>query len=169
MDWHARFRYEPDTGELFWRVTNSNRAVAGSRAGTIDSDGYVGINTGGKIYKAHRIIWDMFNPSDPLMVDEQVDHINHKRDDNRLVNLRKVSALGNRRNTGPGTHNTSGVVGVGWRKDRNCWRAHITVNRKQIVLGCFDTFDDAVSARKEAEIRFGFHENHGLKHNEIKV
>lgn len=167
--WAELFTYNDGTGALVWRVTRSNRAVAGTIAGTVDSDGYTAINTHGKIHKAHRIVWDMLNPSDPLKEDEQIDHINHDRQDNRLCNLRKVSARDNRRNSSPSKKNTSGVVGVGWRTDRNCWRAWITINRKQIILGCFDSFDEAVLARKAAEIKFGFHENHGLNKYEIKV
>jgi hypothetical protein len=71
-------------------------------------------------------------------------------------------------NASLGERNTSSFVGVGWRNDRNCWRASITVNRKQIALGCFDSFDDAVSARKAAQIKYGFHENHGVKNEAQK-
>ena len=47
--------------------------------------------------------------------------------------------------------NTSGVKGVHWRKDTNKWTATIWVNKKCISLGCFDSFNDAVIARKKAE------------------
>lgn len=167
MNWHDLFIYEPETGKLFWRVTRSNRAVAGTEAGTSDKDGYVNINTHGKVRKAHRIIWDMLHPEDTVKPDEQIDHINHVRNDNRPGNLRKVTSRGNRMNASLGERNTSSFVGVGWRSDRNCWRASITINRKQIALGCFDSFEEAVSARKAAQIKYGFHENHGAK-NEAK-
>ena len=37
----------------------------------------------------------------------------------------------------------------------------IKVNRKDIYLGRFDKFEDAVAARKKAERKHGFHPNHG--------
>jgi len=168
MNWHELFRYDPETGKLFWRVTKSNRAVAGSLAGTVDADGYIGINTGRKIYKAHRIIWDMNRPGDVLTAGEQIDHINHNRSDNRLCNLRKVSSAENHMNAGPSKANTSGVVGVSWCKHKGRWRAYIKTDGVSKSIGSFKRFEDAVSARKEAETLLGFHENHGLRHHEIK-
>ncbi len=42
------------------------------------------------------------------------------------------------------------VVGVGWHKQRNKYRARIKVNGKDISLGLFNLFEEAVNARKEA-------------------
>lgn len=167
MNWHDLFVYEPETGKLFWRVTRSNRAVAGTEAGTFDKDGYVNINTDGKVRKAHRIIWDMLNPEDKVKSDEQIDHINHIRDDNRPGNLRKVSARGNRMNVSITDRNTSGIVGVSWSRHKNAWRAHITVHSRFKHLGYRDTLEEAAALRKIAEKQYGFHENHGAK-NEAK-
>ena len=36
------------------------------------------------------------------------------------------------------------------------------VNRKQISLGTYTTKEEAVFARKQAEIKYGFHVNHGI-------
>jgi HNH endonuclease len=53
--------YDADTGILRWRVTNSNRCVAGSRAGTVTeiTPRYSRrqIRIDGKIYREHRVIW----------------------------------------------------------------------------------------------------------------
>lgn len=46
-------------------------------------------------------------------------------------------------------NNTSGVKGVCRFKDR--WRAYIKLNKKQISLGVYSRFEDAVKARKRAE------------------
>jgi len=35
------------------------------------------------------------------------------------------------------------------------------VDGKTIHLGRFDKFEDAVAARKAADIKYGFHPNHG--------
>lgn len=48
-------------------------------------------------------------------------------------------------------NNTSGHVGVGYRKDRNKYRAYIKVRGKNISLGNYDRYEDAVSAREIGE------------------
>ncbi len=58
------------------------------------------------------------------------------------------------------TNNTSGITGVYWHKGANKWMAFIKINYKQIYLGTFTEFDEAVCARKLAEKEYGFHENH---------
>ena len=51
--------------------------------------------------------------------------------------------------------NTSGKTGVGFYKGK--WVASITVNGKYKSLGRFETFEDAVEAREQAELEyFGF-------------
>jgi hypothetical protein len=41
------------------------------------------------------------------------------------------------------------------------YRAYIMVNRKQIHLGVYEDINDAIAARKQANIDYGFHANHG--------
>jgi len=90
-----------------------------------------------------------------------VDHINHIRDDNRWENLRLVSASGNSRNRGMSSRNTSGVTGVTWSRSKSRWVAQIKVDKENKTLGVFTDFSEAVNARKNAEVLYGFHENHG--------
>lgn len=53
--------------------------------------------------------------------------------------------------------NTSGVTGVNFDTTSNKWRARIAVDKKQIGLGLFTEFEEAVKARLNAEIKyFGF-------------
>lgn len=49
-------------------------------------------------------------------------------------------------------NNTSGKTGVSLHKPTGKFRAYITVNRKQINLGLYEHFEDAVSARVAAEL-----------------
>ena len=86
--------------------------------------------------------------------DKVVDHINHNTFDNRKSNLRICTHQENLRNQSINSKNTSGTTGVSFRKDKNKWRAYITVNEKQISLGNFINKEDAIKARKEAEIRY---------------
>jgi len=92
---------------------------------------------------------------------EEVDHINHVRDDNRWINLRAASKQENHRNRKLDTNNKSGFNGVTWYKNYSKWLACIGIGGKQINLGYFENKDDAIAARKAANIKYGFHPNHG--------
>ena len=48
-------------------------------------------------------------------------------------------------------NNTSGVTGVDWLTRKRRWRASICFKGVRRYLGCFESFDDAVEARKRAE------------------
>lgn len=50
--------------------------------------------------------------------------------------------------------NTSGKTGVIWNTQRDKWQAMIQKHRKKIHLGFHDTFEDAVRAREDAEMKY---------------
>lgn len=52
--------------------------------------------------------------------------------------------------------NKSGVVGVIWNKWAERWHAYITVDSKQLHIGYYKEFQDAVNARKSAEKKYGW-------------
>lgn len=79
-----------------------------------------------------------------------VDHINRNGLDNRRCNLRFATPQQNCANSTTRRDNKSGVKGVGWRKDRQKWRAQITVNGRSKSLGHYDTRDEAANAYKAA-------------------
>ena len=82
------------------------------------------------------------------------DHINRDRLDNRRENLRIVTPSQNRMNCGLRKDSRYGVTGI--FKTGNRWGARISKDHKNIILGYFDTKEEAITARKEAEkIYFG--------------
>ena len=83
-----------------------------------------------------------------------IDHQNHNKTDNRKRNLRIVTKSQNAMNQIIKTNNTSGVAGVSWDNKVQKWAAHIMINYEKIHLGYFNTFEDAVKARKEAEEKY---------------
>lgn len=83
-----------------------------------------------------------------------IDHISHKKFDNRKTNLRKTTNSQNSMNHIINSNNTSGVAGVNWDKYLKKWRARIAVDYKRIDLGVYINFEDAVKARKEAEEKY---------------
>lgn len=50
--------------------------------------------------------------------------------------------------------NTSGKSGVSFSKQKQKWRVRIHVERKEINLGFFESFEDAVKVRQEAELKY---------------
>ena len=154
-------RYEPGSGKLFWKKTTTNRITAGSEAGTIcDTTGYRQIQIDKKLYGAHRIVMFMHNKD--FDKSKQIDHINHNKDDNRLENLRVVSSAENMRNQSKLNTNKTGITGVYFNKSRNKFIAQIKVSHQVYYLGCYNTLEEAAAAREEANIKYGFHENHGI-------
>lgn len=155
MNWDALFDYDTENGLLIWKIS-------GAKVTCVNGEGYVVVKVAQRQYKAHRIIWDMLHPNSTLKAGEEIDHINHKRDDNRIVNLRKVTKSENHRNTSRASNNKSGITGIYWFKRTGKWKVQIKVEGKQIHLGYFDDIDAARKARTDAEVLYGFHTNHGV-------
>lgn len=114
------------------------------------ANGYSAVRISGKSVPVHRLI---SNPSPG----EVVDHINQNKKDNRRENLRNTNKSVNAFNAKIRTTNTSGITGVRCRKDTNRWTAEIKKNYVKIALGCFETKEEAIAARKKAEdIIYGY-------------
>lgn len=158
------FNYDPKTGIVTWteNVHNKSNARPGERAGGMMPIGYIGtafrVEGVKNFLYMHRIAWMLTHKKWP---DGQIDHINGNRADNRLVNLRDVTLGENRKNRRKPTNNKSGHMGVFWDKSRNKWNVKIGVNGKTLQLGRFKDLDKALEVRKQAEIEYGFHANHG--------
>lgn len=77
----------------------------------------------------------------------EVDHINRKTNDNRKSNLRLCSHNDNLKNSTIREDNTSGIIGISFKIDRNKWMASISSK----MIGRFDNLEDAIVARLKAE------------------
>ncbi|MBT0780540.1 HNH endonuclease [Paracoccus sp. pheM1] len=155
-------RYDAQTGKLFWRqrgsewfkqsprrsrqhaCANWNSRYAGSEAFTaMGDDGYLRGRVLGTAYLAHRVIWALETGEWPQ---EQIDHSNGDRADNRRENLREATPSENTRNRSVQSNSKSGVKGVSWEKRRGKWRSTIKLHGKQTHLGQFDTIEAARAA-----------------------
>lgn len=171
--------YDAETGKLTWKrrppcsfkgsETRSvewvalvwNKRFAGKPISTFrNKNGYIYTTINCGRYLVHRLIWKLMTGQDP---NSEIDHINGVRNDNRWINLREVDCQTNGRNQQLQSRNVSGVVGVLWDPQRLKWSAAIVVDYKTIHLGRYDDLEDAIRARKSADIKYGFHKNHGRK------
>jgi hypothetical protein len=175
---HSILSYDPDSGKLFWKErgphtfsTSGGRSIthaaslwnsrhAGKEAMTaVSKQGYRVGNINSSLYRAHRIAWALHYGEDP---ENQIDHINGIRTDNRIENLRVVTNKENSWNQKLRSTNKSGYNGVSWCKMMNKWVARATVNGVEHKIGYFSDPKDASIAREAFNKGVGFHKNHGI-------
>lgn len=136
--------YEPQTGIWHWRRS-------GRIAGTRHVSGYVQIRVDGLLHMAHVLAWFYCFEQWPK---NEIDHINRRRADNRLNNLRPATHMQNMGNSSKRRSNTSGKKGVWFDLSKGRWIAEIA----HIKLGAFATAAEASEAyRRAARVRFGNH------------
>jgi len=170
-NWCKLLLYIPETGKLFWKPRSKqffkneceiqmrrwNGMYANTEAfTTVNSAGYLKGAIAGKHLVAHRVAWVVFwgnLPKGPL------DHINGIKTDNRIFNLREVTASENAKNASMRHDNKSGTTGIS--KQGNSWVAQIGGVKNRVYLGSFSSLDAAKAARRRAEQSLGYHPNHG--------
>jgi len=141
--------YDPDTGVFRWRVDRGNQhAHVGCAAGYDDGQGYIRIEIKGKAYKAHRLA---FLYMEGYLPENQVDHKNGNRSDNRWQNLREVSIICQAQNRKISSNNSSGFNGVLWYKSHGKWGVRVTVKGTKYFLGLHDDPISAALARVNFE------------------
>ena len=133
--------FEYKDGKLYWKVSTAKKVKVGQEAGKKANKGYIELKCNGKDFKAHRIIWEMFNGKIPEGL--QIDHINGVRDDNRIENLQLVTHKQNcqRRN------DSKGYVKQKHVKARPYY-ARKTFNNKLYNIGLFGTACGAYMANR---------------------
>ena len=82
--------------------------------------------------------------------EQNIDHKNGDKLDNRRSNLRLCTQSQNMANTGISKANKTGYKGVFWRKERAKFVAYIVVNRKRKHLGYFTQAIDAAKVYDQA-------------------
>lgn len=130
--------YNHDTGKV--------SSIVNKRAKEkYDKDGYLVIKIKGKLWRSHRLAYAKYHGVNICGV---IDHINHIRDDNRIVNLRDVSQHINNKFSARKPNSDTGVIGI--RKD--CKTKGLISNFTTSILGKqyrFRTLTEAINFRKE--------------------
>ena len=167
---HRLLRYEPETGHLYWKpreladfsITKArgagnlvtwNKRFAGKPAFTASDRGYYHGMIFGIAVRAAHVVWAMHFGAKH----GHLDHIDGNPGNNRLSNLRVVTACENSRNQSMRSNNTSGHPGVYWEKNRNKWRVSISNH----YHGYFQHKEDAIVAAKGAYKSEGYTARHG--------
>lgn len=153
---HGEGRYTAERNAKIW-----NSRYAGTEALTAtDERG----RKSGRILDqnviAHRVAFAIHHGYYPP---KQTDHMDGDPGNNRWHNLKAATPTENGRNTILHKNNTSGHVGVYWYKPNQKWTATLRVGKQRLYLGLFDDIADAVTARKIAEVQYGFSARHGSK------
>lgn len=137
--------YDGLSGAFYWKI-NNGRIRAGDRAGYLSQKGYRSVQINNKLYREHRLVWLYHKGSMP---ENQIDHINRIKTDNRIENLRDCTPSENCGNVPLTKRNKTGYKGVYFCKRRKKWRVRV---RKQKVyeIGFFQTLEQAAEAYKTA-------------------
>lgn len=153
---HSRLKemlyYDAERGGFTWRKHRTKRFV-GMVAGYKNDCGYnlLSIRVGGvsRRYYGHRLAWFYTFGRWP---EEQIDHINGNRFDNRLVNLREATHQQNCLNTKFKSRKFNYLPGT-FPKGKK-WIAKLHVNSKQVFYGCFATEEAAHNAYLGAKSKY---------------
>lgn len=145
---HDILQYDAKIGVFTWKHS-SPVAHAGEIAGKIYSNGYRYIAVAGTYYPAALLAWIYIAGFDP---GGMIDHIDLNKENDSFNNLRPASHSQNHANVEVPKHNTSGLKGVLWNKQRRKWQARLTNQYKQVHLGFFDDIVDAAIAYRSGAI-----------------
>ena len=138
--------YNPKTG-IFTRRKRKEHNLKrhnGKQAGCINNQGYVSIGIDYKYYAGHRLAWLYVHGYLP---EDEVDHINRVKDDNRMTNLRVINHQCNSKNSGNMSNNRSGVNGAHWNNKKKRWVSSIRVSTILYHLKVTVDFVEAVAYR----------------------
>lgn len=128
------FQYDSETGKFF----KNGREVGF----LVPPKNYMRVMVDGRQWLAHRLAWLYVHSEWPQ---GQVDHINGVKTDNRICNLRCVTAAENMQNirAAKSYNKTSGLLGVCFAKNEKKWKAQISVNGVNRHIGYADTAEQA--------------------------
>lgn len=148
------FAYNPDTG-----VITRKKSRYANKVGTNpcrDRLGYLIVGIKQNNFFAHRIAWVIHYGKWP---EKLIDHINGDKKDNRISNLREATYAQNIYNNHSPVKSATGYRGVAKNRSGSKYVARIKINRKLVVLGSFDTPEEAYEAykTKAKEIRGEFY------------
>lgn len=88
-------------------------------------------------YVARLLVYHFGDINETQFANQDVDHCNRKRDDNRLLNLKAMTRSDNNCNREKWSGCSSSLKGVSWSKQTNKWQSSIRIHKKLYHLGYF--------------------------------
>lgn len=143
---------------LIQKFNNSKVGQAVIDDCTLSNSLYFLIGFHGKTHLLSHLVWIWHFGQIPAGM--CIDHIDGYTTNNKIENLRLVTYLENNRNRRISSRNTSKFSGVSYSNQNKKWRADISVSNKQVCLGFFDTWLEAVKKRIEAAEKLGYTPRH---------
>lgn len=131
--------YDPETGIFTWRQKPNRNKPIGALAGTRHRKGHWQITVDGGRYFAHCLAWLWVYGVWP---ENQIDHRNAIRADNRIGNLRQATQTQNNANRQLGK-NACGYKGVSLHRQSGLFRARIKIHRREHCIGYYATAPEA--------------------------
>ena len=162
--YYEQFYYIINLTNDKWMIAedcNKTRKLLKKHCWSTHKAGYAHTNVDKSTKYWHKLF---FNYENGLVAD----HINNKKFDNRIDNIRIVTVSENSRNTTINSNNTSGKQGVFYYTDKrnglHYWKVIITDNNgknKQKLFSVKKLGDDeakrqAIECRKQLEIQYGY-------------
>ena len=142
------FNYQQKTGGLIWKVAHGafKRISAGTIAGTRNASGHLVVRFDGVTYLCHRVIWVWMTGKMPT---NEIDHKDLDGSNNRWKNLREATHAQNNQNKRPQKNNRSQVKGAR-QLPGGRWQAYISIKRRFVQIGIFDSQQEASEAYQAA-------------------
>jgi hypothetical protein len=151
LPWSSKYKVRNPTGYGTHCCFGDNLKRLKSKSG-----GYYNVRNDSGSSLWHQIVWNYFNG--PVIGNFDVDHKDNNRLNCKIENLQLLSHTSNTQKKKMQSNNTSGYVGVVYRKDSNKYRATIVTNQKKLALGSYDTPEEAYEVYLKAKVK-----HHGIE------
>ena len=140
-----RCQLAKERGYTYCSVSGELKGVRGNVmiAKSVNGYSYVRLTIEGKGYNilGHRLAWFLYYGTLPT---NSIDHIDGNKSNNKIENLRDVTAQENQ-------WNRTTAKGYVWKKNRNKFESQISINGKTKFLGSFQTEQEARNSYLKAK------------------
>ena len=146
--------FDYQDGQLIWKVKKAQCVKIGTAAGWANRDvhgqQYINVEIDNKSYKVHRLVFMYHHGYFP----SRIDHIDGNRFNNKIENLREVTASQNAQNSKFRKNNTSGYKNVFFEKRNQKWRVLLQVDGVSRSFGYYKDVELAGLVAAEARDKF---------------